>query len=210
MTRPITGATLVAGVVGRPVRHSLSPLIHNAWLTAAGIDGVYVAFSPSETGLATLLNGFRGAVVRGLNVTLPFKAEALALADQASDAARAAGAANLLVFHDDDAVMADNTDGLGLLAALRDQADFEPAAGPVVVLGAFGDKEDQAREAARERILAGLGKHTGAEIGLSAHHMGSGGKVFLFGAVRKEAAHVRARARTQPTASGQRAGSASS
>ena len=78
------------------------------------------------------------------------------------------------------------------------------------VLGAFGDKEDQAREAARERILAGLGKHTGAEIGLSAHHMGSGGKVFLFGAVRKEAAHVRARARTQPTASGQRAGSASS
>ena len=138
MTRPITGATLVAGVVGRPVRHSLSPLIHNAWLTAAGIDGVYVAFSPSETGLATLLNGFRGAVVRGLNVTLPFKAEALALADQASDAARAAGAANLLVFHDDDAVMADNTDGLGLLAALRDQADFEPAAGPVVVLGAGG------------------------------------------------------------------------
>ena len=138
MTRPITGATLVAGVVGRPVRHSLSPLIHNAWLTAAGIDGVYVAFSPSETGLATLLNGFRGAVVRGLNVTLPFKAEALALADQASDAARAAGAANLLVFHDDDALMADNTDGLGLLAALRDQADFEPAAGPVVVLGAGG------------------------------------------------------------------------
>ena len=138
MTRPITGASLVAGVVGRPVRHSLSPLIHNAWLAGAGIDGVYVAFSPAETGLAALVDGFRGGVVRGLNVTLPFKAEALALADQASDAARAAGAANLLVFREDDEVMADNTDGVGLLAALRDQADFQPAAGSIVVLGAGG------------------------------------------------------------------------
>jgi len=138
MTRPITGATVVAGVVGRPVRHSLSPLIHNAWLAGAGIDGVYVAFSPAETGFAALVDGFRGGVVRGLNVTLPFKAEALALADQASEAARAAGAANLLVFREDDEVMADNTDGVGLLAALGDQADFHPAAGPIVVLGAGG------------------------------------------------------------------------
>ena len=138
MTPPITGATLVAGVVGRPVRHSLSPLIHNAWLAGSGIDGVYVAFSPAETGFAALVDGFRGGVVRGLNVTLPFKAEALALADQASDAARAAGAANLLVFREDDEVMANNTDGVGLLAALRDQAGFVPAAGPIVVLGAGG------------------------------------------------------------------------
>ena len=138
MTRPITGASLVAGVVGRPVRHSLSPLIHNAWLAGAGIDGVYVAFSPAETGFAALVDGFRGGVIRGLNVTLPFKAEALAIADQASDAARAAGAANLLVFREDDEVMADNTDGVGLLAALHDQADFEPGAGPIVVLGAGG------------------------------------------------------------------------
>jgi shikimate dehydrogenase len=129
---------MVAGVAGRPVRHSLSPLIHNAWLAGAGIDGVYVAFSPAETGFAALVDGFRGGVVRGLNVTLPFKAEALALADQASDAARAAGAANLLVFREDDEVMADNTDGVGLLAALRDQADFQPNAGPIVVLGAGG------------------------------------------------------------------------
>ena len=138
MTHSITGASLVAGVVGRPVRHSLSPLIHNAWLAAANIDGVYVAFSPAETGFAALVDGFRGGVIRGLNVTLPFKAEALGIADQASNAARAAGAANLLVFREDDEIIADNTDGVGLLAALRDQASFAPSEGPIVVLGAGG------------------------------------------------------------------------
>ena len=138
MTRPITGASLVAGVVGRPVRHSLSPLIHNAWLAGAGIDGVYVPFSPRETGFAALVDGFRGGALRGLNVTLPFKAEALALAEQASPAARAAGAANLLVFDEDGGVRADNTDGVGLLAALREQAGYDPAQSSLVVLGAGG------------------------------------------------------------------------
>ncbi len=138
MSRSITGASLVAGVVGRPVRHSLSPLIHNAWLAGAGIDGVYVAFSPPATGFAALVEGFRGGALRGLNVTLPFKAEALTLADQASAAARAAGAANLLVFGEDGSVHADNTDGVGLLAALKDQTGFEPQAATIVVLGAGG------------------------------------------------------------------------
>jgi shikimate dehydrogenase len=135
MSQPITGATLVAGVVGRPVRHSLSPLIHNAWLAEAGIDGVYVAFSPAEKGFSAFVDGLRGGVVRGLNVTLPFKAEALALADRASEAAKAAGAANLLIFEADGAIVADNTDGVGLLVAL---GEFHPQAGPIVVLGAGG------------------------------------------------------------------------
>ena len=138
MSGPITGASVVAGVVGRPVRHSLSPLIHNAWLIAAAIDGAYVAFGPAEARFEALIEGFRGGVVRGLNVTLPFKAQALALADTASEAARAAGAANLLIFREDGAVLADNTDGVGLLAALDNQAGFKPGGGPIVVLGAGG------------------------------------------------------------------------
>ena len=71
MTRTITGATMVAGVAGSPVTHSLSPLIHNAWLEAAGIDGVYVAFSPAADGFAAFAGGFRAGSVRGLNVTVP-------------------------------------------------------------------------------------------------------------------------------------------
>ena len=135
----ISARTLVAGVAGAPVRHSLSPALHNAWLTASGIDGVYVAFAPPPGGFTRFANGLRGGAIRGLNVTAPFKEEALALADRLSDRARRAGSANLLMFHDDGNVEADNTDGVGLLDAFAVQAPgFNPADGPVVILGAGG------------------------------------------------------------------------
>jgi len=136
---PITGATLVAGVAGRPVRHSMSPILHNAWLAAAGIDGVYVPFSPTAEGFADFVQGLRGGAVRGLNVTIPFKEAALAAADHASERARVAGAANVLVFGEDGDIAADNTDGVGLIGALAAQApDSDLTAAPVVVLGAGG------------------------------------------------------------------------
>jgi shikimate dehydrogenase len=139
MSRVITGATLVAGVVGSPVSHSLSPLIHNAWIAALGIDAVYVPFSPPADGFSAFAQGLRGGAVRGLNVTLPFKEQALQLSDRPSDRAKAAGAANVLVFEVDGSVRADNTDGLGLLAAFHTRiAGFDPAAGPIVILGAGG------------------------------------------------------------------------
>ena len=116
MSRRITGASLVAGVVGQPVRHSLSPLIHNAWLEAAGIDGVYVAFAPPSDRFRPFAEGLRGGAVRGVNVTLPFKDAALEVADRVSARAAAAAAANLLLFEPDGAILADNTDGLGLMA----------------------------------------------------------------------------------------------
>lgn len=135
----ITGSTMVAGVVGSPVKHSLSPLIHNAWLSAAGLDGVYVAFSPPQARFAAFVQGLRGGVVRGLNITLPFKEEALREADEVSHRADLADAANLLVFGEDGRIVADNTDGLGLLHAFAAQAPgFDVEAGPVVILGAGG------------------------------------------------------------------------
>ena len=152
MNRPITGRTAVAGVVGRPVRHSLSPLIHNAWLDVAGIDAVYIALSPSEGRLGALVEGLRGGAMAGLNVTLPFKLEALAAADRVSDRAQRAGAANLLLFAADGSVEADNTDGEGLLGAFAAQASgFSAVAGPVVILGAGG----AARGAAAAMLEAG-------------------------------------------------------
>lgn len=147
----ITGAARVAGIVGHPVAHSMSPVLHNAWLEAAGLNGVYAPFSPGETGLARFVAGMRGGVIAGVNVTIPYKEEALALADRASDLARLAGAANLLLFLPDGSVFADNTDGPGLLAALRIQAGHDPKAGPTVILGAGG----AARGAAAALMLAG-------------------------------------------------------
>jgi shikimate dehydrogenase len=152
---PLSGATRLAAVVGRPVRHSLSPLIHNAWLAAAGIDGAYLALSPTEEGFPHLIEGLRGSSLAGVNVTLPFKEAALAAADRASARAHLAGAANLLLFEEDGSVQADNTDGVGLLGAFAAQAPgFDPAGGPVVILGAGG----AARGAAAAFLLAGATK----------------------------------------------------
>ncbi len=148
----VSSVTRVAGVIGRPVAHSLSPLIHNAWIEAAGLDAVYVALSPSEDWLAPFISGCRGGLVAGLNVTLPFKTHALELADSASDRAWRAGAANLLLFGGDDQIAADNTDGLGLLAAFAAQAPGLDLAGQIVtVLGAGG----AARGAAAALVGAG-------------------------------------------------------
>ena len=135
----ISGKTIVAGVVGRPVAHSLSPLLHNAWLAAGGIDGVYVAFAPDALGFERFANGMRGGAIRGVNVTVPFKKAALKVADRATPRAQAAGAANVLLFEPDGRTLADNTDGLGLLAAFAAQApQWKANAGPVTVLGAGG------------------------------------------------------------------------
>jgi len=135
----ITGAAVVAGVVGAPVAHSLSPLIHNAWIAAAGLDAVYAPFAPSVDEFEAFIEGLRGGAIRGLNVTVPFKAPALALAAQATDRAWRAGAANLLVFEAGGAILADNTDGVGMFAALAEQAPgFDVRVGPVLILGAGG------------------------------------------------------------------------
>jgi shikimate dehydrogenase len=148
----ITGAAIVAGVCGQPVRHSMSPVIHNAWIAAAGLNAVYVPFAPGEDNFETFVEGLRGGAIRGVNVTIPFKEQALACADRCSDLARLAGAANLLVFEADGTIVADNTDGPGLIDAIAIQAPgFDLASSPVVILGAGG----AARGAAAALALAG-------------------------------------------------------
>lgn len=148
----ITGAVKVGGIVGNPVAHSLSPVIHNAWIEAAGLDAAYVAFSPKDPfGFDTLVAAGRAGLLSGVNVTAPFKEQAFALADTASETARDSRSANILVFRDGQ-VSADSTDGLGLLRALKQQAPKLSLAGsPVVMLGAGG----AARAAAA--TLAGAG-----------------------------------------------------
>lgn len=128
-----------AGVVGKPIGHSLSPLIHRAWIAAAGLDAAYDPYEPQdEAAFLALIAIGRAGRLRGLNVTAPYKLVALAAADSVSETARRAGSANLLVF-EDGRVRADSTDGLGLMAALAEQAPALVLKGrPAVVLGAGG------------------------------------------------------------------------
>lgn len=147
--------TMVAGVAGQPVAHSLSPLIHRAWIGAAGLDADYRAFGPEdEAGFAALVAEGRAGALRGLNVTAPFKAAALALADEVSETARHCGSANLLVF-ETGGVRADSTDGTGLLTALAEQAPGLSLSGrSVLILGAGG----------AARAAAAALKAAGAEV----------------------------------------------
>jgi shikimate dehydrogenase len=122
-------------VIGWPVDHSRSPALHNAALAATGLDGEYVyeriAVAPDD--FATTVHGLPDQGFAGVNVTIPHKEAALALATDASDEARAIGAANTLTFGADGAIRADNTDAPGLLDALGD-----PPPRSALVLGAGG------------------------------------------------------------------------
>jgi shikimate dehydrogenase len=122
------------GVCGWPVAHSRSPQMHNAALAAVGLDGWRYLRLPLPPELfEETVRALPAAGFRGVNVTIPHKHAALAVADAASDAARAIGAANTLTF-EDGAIRADNTDAPGLLAAMG-----EPVAGRrALVLGAGG------------------------------------------------------------------------
>jgi shikimate dehydrogenase len=151
--RLLTGKTLVAGVVGNPVAHSLSPRIHSHWIEKLGLDAAYVPFPVPEGGLARFVDAMRGGVIRGVNVTIPFKEDAKTIAHDTDVLSRRAGASNLLLFHADGSVEGRNTDGFGLTEAFRRQAPgFDFAAGPVVVLGAGG----AARGAGAALVAAGV------------------------------------------------------
>jgi len=129
----------LAGVIGWPIGHSRSPRLHGHWLTRYGIVGYYVpiALAPEEfaEGLLSLPRlGFRG-----VNVTIPHKEAALALATEATEEARKIGAANTITFAPDGAIHADNSDAYGFIANLRQEAPaWRAEAGPALVLGAGG------------------------------------------------------------------------
>lgn len=135
-----TGAAKVAGVVGQPIHHSLSPFLHTAWLRAMGLNGVYAPFSPKdEHAFERLILSCRSNGISGLNITAPFKEIALKLADSYSDIALRSGSANLLTFDEDGAIHADSTDGLGLIRAFALQAPTcDLTSGAVTLMGAGG------------------------------------------------------------------------
>lgn len=127
-----------AFVVGHPIAHSRSPLIHGHWLKLHGLAGSYERIPVAPEDFDGFVRGLRGAGFAGGNVTLPHKARALDLADAADEAARAVGAANTLWF-EGERLMAGNTDVVGFLASLDDEApDWDRDGGSAVVLGAGG------------------------------------------------------------------------
>ena len=124
-------------VVGNPVAHSKSPEIHAAFARQTGQDIDYSRLLAPTDGFRSTVESFRAAGGRGVNVTLPFKLEAFDLADDVSQRARDAKAANFLRF-DDGRIHADNTDGVGLTRDIVNNLGFALAGKRVLLLGAGG------------------------------------------------------------------------
>ena len=140
----LTGKGKVAGVIGWPIAHSLSPVLHGYWLRELDVDGALVPLAVARENFARVIRALQQSGFQGVNVTLPHKEAAFALADQADDGAKAAGAANLLIFHAKGQIEARNTDVAGLRESLQEKLVLKGRT--VALLGAGG--------AARGAVLA--------------------------------------------------------
>jgi shikimate dehydrogenase len=133
----VTAATRVAAVIGDPVRHSLSPAIHNAAFAATGLDWVYVAFEVAAGRGAEAVRAMDVLGIDGLSVTMPHKADVAGAVDDVSADAAALGAVNCVVRRNG-RTTGHSTDGDGFLWGLHDALGVDPAGLRCVVLGAGG------------------------------------------------------------------------
>jgi shikimate dehydrogenase len=130
----ISGSTEIYGIIGNPVAHSLSPIMHNSAFEALGLNKVYVAFPATNAEKA--LTGCRALGVRGLSVTIPHKEGVLAHIDSIDPVAGKIGAVNTLVFDEDKKIHGLNTDWIGANRALTEQLDLQGKT--ILLLGAGG------------------------------------------------------------------------
>jgi shikimate dehydrogenase len=153
-----TARTRVAGVIGDPIRHSLSPALHNAAYAALGLDWVYVAFPVTAGGGAAAVEAMRTLGLAGLSVTMPHKQSAAAAVDRLTPTAARLGVVNTVSWStvSEGELVGDSTDGPGFIDNLRGDEGFDPAGCRAVVLGTGG--------AARSVTLALAEARTGSVV----------------------------------------------
>jgi shikimate dehydrogenase len=134
----ISGRTRVAGIIGWPVEHSLSPAMHNAAFAALDLDWLYAAFPVRPARVEEAVCGLAAAGCAGLNATIPHKRAVLDACSSVSAAVSAIGAANTLVPDGEGGWRGDNTDAEGFLRALDEQAPLDLAGADVLLVGAGG------------------------------------------------------------------------
>ena len=149
----------IAGLLGWPVAHSRSPVIHNHWLAHYGIPGRYVLFPVPPEKLEAAVRGMATLGLRGCNVTTPHKQAIFPLLDRVDDLAQRIGAVNAVVVEKDGTLTGFNNDGNGFIQSLRDaDPNWRPDSGPILVLGAGG---------AARAVVASLAAQGAKEIRLT-------------------------------------------
>ncbi len=150
---------LLAGVMGWPVTHSRSPMLHNYWFRQHGLAGTYVPLAIRPEGLAAALRALHPLGFAGVNVTIPHKQEAMKIVNEVDALARSIGAISCVIVKPDGSLAGTNNDCYGFIHAIRqEQSGWRPDAGPVAVIGAGGGSRavcyGLAREGAKEiRLL---------------------------------------------------------
>ncbi len=148
----------LAGVMGWPVAHSRSPVIHNHWIRQYGLTGSFVLLPVKPEQLGTALAGLPALGFAGCSVTLPHKLAVIASMHELDDSARRTGAVNLVVVQKDGTLCGHNTDSYGFIQSLLDEVpEWRAEAGPAVVLGAGG---------AARAVVLGLAERGASEIRL--------------------------------------------
>ena len=147
---PITGHTQVYAVLGHPIGHTLSPLMHNASFRRLGLDAVYLAFDVLPAKLATVLPAMRDMGFRGVNLTVPLKEVACRILTVLDESAARLGAVNTVEFLPDGTMKGHNTDGRGFLMAIEEAFHQSLAGRSIFVLGTGGAGRAVAITAAME------------------------------------------------------------
>lgn len=146
----IDSNTLLFGVIGNPIRHSKSPIMMNRAFRETGINGVYTAFHVTADRIADFAAGVRAMGIRGVNVTIPHKLDIMSVLDEIDASAQAIGAVNTIV-NEEGRLIGYNTDGIGYVRSLKEEAERELAGKRIVVIGAGGASRGIVYALANER-----------------------------------------------------------
>jgi shikimate dehydrogenase len=144
MNMIINGKTRVCAIIGDPVEHSLSPVMHNAAFKELGLNVVYVAFNVTRNGLEDAISGARSLGLLGLNVTMPHKSAVINYLDETDSAAKAIGAVNTIL-NERGKLTGYNTDGKGAMIALQENG-VDPDETKLVILNRTPQKAEQLAE----------------------------------------------------------------
>ncbi len=150
----LSGKAKLAGVMGWPISHSRSPLLHGYWLRELNIDGAYLPFAVDPEDIEAALRALPILGISGVNLTLPHKELAMSVCDHIDSIGRRIGAVNTIVVNDDGTLSGTNTDAFGFLENLRAESAWRASDGPALVLGAGG----AARAIVAALIDDGIGK----------------------------------------------------
>ena len=145
-TIPITGKTKLTALLGSPVRHSVSPLMHNEAFKQLGLDYTYLCFDVNEESLKDAVAGLKAIGIRGFNLTMPNKNKIIEFVDHLSPAAKLIGAVNTVI-NDDGVLTGHNTDGIGFIQSLKD-INFDITGKSITILGNGGAATAIAAQAA--------------------------------------------------------------